>query len=358
MFAYCVGELRMSEDAAYKRIQAARAARGFPAMFGMVEAGRLSLTVVVRLAPHLRADTASELLDAAVHKTKPEIEVLLAERFPQPDVATFVRAIPTAAGAASSGARFAERAAAPEPAAADRPSADRLVPEPVDSDAPPASVAACPPPAAPPARVTPLAPQRFALQVTLSQEAHDLLRQAQALLGHSVPSGDLAQVLTRALRELVTQLERCRFAETPRPRPRRSHANTRCVPAEVRREVWTRDGGRCTFVGTSGHRCESRRSLEYDHVRPLARGGVSSTENLRLRCRAHNQHEADMAFGPGFMQGKRDASRRRQSANPSVSVTASQDDDARRSNKPAVRSATWTGHGCGRSENRTPSPIP
>ena len=33
MFAYCVQELRLSEDAAYKRIQAARDAREFPAIF-------------------------------------------------------------------------------------------------------------------------------------------------------------------------------------------------------------------------------------------------------------------------------------------------------------------------------------
>ena len=50
MFSYCVHELRMSEDAAYKRIQAARAAREFPAIFAAIADGRLHLSAVIRLA--------------------------------------------------------------------------------------------------------------------------------------------------------------------------------------------------------------------------------------------------------------------------------------------------------------------
>ncbi|TMQ73964.1 MAG: HNH endonuclease, partial [Candidatus Eisenbacteria bacterium] len=41
MFAYCVGALRLSEQAARKRIHAARAARRFPAIFPAVAEGRL-----------------------------------------------------------------------------------------------------------------------------------------------------------------------------------------------------------------------------------------------------------------------------------------------------------------------------
>jgi len=74
----------------------------------------------------------------------------------------------------------------------------------------------------------------------------------------------------------------------------------------VKREVWARDHGRCTFVGTTGHRCEAQDALEFDHVIPVARGGPSTPENLRLLCRAHNQHEADQAFGEGFMHGMRE----------------------------------------------------
>src|SRR5712671_7030266 len=52
MHAYCVDELRLSEDAAYKRIQAARAARRFPALFELLAVGELHLAAIVLLAPH------------------------------------------------------------------------------------------------------------------------------------------------------------------------------------------------------------------------------------------------------------------------------------------------------------------
>src|SRR5438552_4426853 len=46
MFSYCVAELGYSDDAAYKRIQAARAARQFPAIFAAIADGRLHLTAI------------------------------------------------------------------------------------------------------------------------------------------------------------------------------------------------------------------------------------------------------------------------------------------------------------------------
>jgi len=73
----------------------------------------------------------------------------------------------------------------------------------------------------------------------------------------------------------------------------------------VRRAVWERDGGQCTFVSESGRRCDARKPLEFDHVRELARGGESTVENLRLRCRAHNQYTAECTFGSEFMRHKR-----------------------------------------------------
>src|SRR5262245_48786435 len=84
MFAYCVEVLHRSEEAAYKRIRAARAARRFPVIFDMVADGRLHLSGVVLLAAYLTEHTAQELLEAATHRTKLEIEQLLAERFRGP----------------------------------------------------------------------------------------------------------------------------------------------------------------------------------------------------------------------------------------------------------------------------------
>ena len=80
MHAYCVEELRLSEDAASKRIQAARAARRFPALLGGLAQGRLHLAAVCLLAPHLTPENAPELIEAAAHRRKSEIEAWLARR--------------------------------------------------------------------------------------------------------------------------------------------------------------------------------------------------------------------------------------------------------------------------------------
>jgi len=69
-----------------------------------------------------------------------------------------------------------------------------------------------------PAKVAPLSPERFALQFTMGQSLHDKLRYAQALLSHQLPSGDVAQVLERALDAHISRLEQRKFAATARPR--------------------------------------------------------------------------------------------------------------------------------------------
>ncbi len=100
MFEYCVRELHFSEDVAYKRIQVARAARLFPSIYDLLAEGKLHLTAVVLLAPRLTPENADALLAAAVHKSKAQIELLLAERFPQPNLPTFIAPIAAAASPA------------------------------------------------------------------------------------------------------------------------------------------------------------------------------------------------------------------------------------------------------------------
>jgi hypothetical protein len=169
----------------------------------------------------------------------------------------------------------------------------------------------------PRSRVVPVAQQRVSLTLTMSQEANEKLQHAANLLSHRLPSGDLAQVIEHLLDLVIPVLEKRKFAVTDKPRPsRRKAPRSRRVPSEVRREVWKRDGGQCTFRSESGQRCAARKFLEFDHIEPVARGGTSTVANLRLRCRAHNQYEAERAFGASFMKAKREetAERRRQAA--------------------------------------------
>jgi 5-methylcytosine-specific restriction endonuclease McrA len=177
-------------------------------------------------------------------------------------------------------------------------------------------------------KLTAIGPDRVALQVVVSKDTRDKLEYAQALLAHQVRSGAVAEVLDRALDALITRLERGKFAASVRPqRRRRASTSRRHIPAHVRRAVVKRDEGRCTFLSESGKRCEARAMLEFDHCVPVARGGESSVENVRLCCRAHNQHAAERAFGAEFMrrkreQGRRPAPEQSRKAGAGTSVTA------------------------------------
>jgi hypothetical protein len=77
---------------------------------------------------------------------------------------------------------------------------------------------------------------------------------------------------------------------------------SRYVPIEVRRAVWVRDEGCCSFVGSTGHRCRSTYQVEFDHAVAFARGGESTVDNVRLLCRQHNLFEAERVFGKNFMR--------------------------------------------------------
>ena len=309
MYHYCIRQLGFSEDMASKRIRAARVARRHPSVYDAIADGRLHVTGVSLLAPtlrNLRAKEAEELLAAAEHKTKDEILVLLAERFPQPDVAARVRALPARAEESELSLQVpgtvevqqSSNGAAPEPQG-DLNDTDVVAP-PVS--APPTVIT--PTAKTPPCRTTPLSPGRFALQLTMSAETREKLRRAEDLLGRAVAPGDLAAVLDRALDALLEKLER-RLVLVDGSGPTRPTMSIRHVPAGVRRAVRARDGDQCTYVSDDGVRCEERRALELDHIVPVARGGDSSVANLRLRCRAHNQLEAEKLFGAGFMQEKR-----------------------------------------------------
>jgi 5-methylcytosine-specific restriction endonuclease McrA len=123
-----------------------------------------------------------------------------------------------------------------------------------------------------------------------------------------VKPDDIANVYERAVEALIERLERVRFGARAKPRKggRRSKNGTRYVSRDVKRAVWTRDGGQCTYTSESGRRCEARKDLQYDHVTEFARGGEATVDNIRLRCPGHNQHAAEQTFGAGFMKQKRE----------------------------------------------------
>jgi hypothetical protein len=287
LFTYCVEVLRFSEAAACNRIKAARASRSFPVVLEMLADGRVNLTTIRLLAPHLMADNHLALLAEVTGMTRREVDQVVARLSPQPDVASRIRKLP-ARGAAdltpSRGEAVAALAAAGEAA----PIAHMAA-----APVPPASIV-------PPRRavVAALAPSRYKLEVTLDEDGHGDLRWLQDAMRREIPDGDPAAIVRRALHALRDEIEKRTFSATAQARePKASKHGSRDIPAHVERAVWQRDQGQCAFEGAR-QRCPERTYLEYHHLTPWVVGGAPSVENIALRCRAHNAYEATRYFGP------------------------------------------------------------
>ncbi|HUQ02951.1 MAG TPA: hypothetical protein VM261_10670 [Kofleriaceae bacterium] len=318
MFGYCTRVLHLAEAVAYKRIRAARVARKFPLVLDAIADGRVHVTGIAMLAPHITAENVNELIAAATHRTKHELEVLIARLAPLADVPATVRRLPAPRAQAE------QLAVAPAPAL---PGTLQLDPDPVPAprlESQPAAEAVRAP-ASRSARVKPLSPERFALQVTINQATRDKLERARSLLRHANPSGDLAEILDRALDTLLAEIEKKKFGKTSRPGPpkaRPDDADPRYASNHVRRTVHARDEEQCTFVSADGERCTNRAFLEYDHRTLACRGGQPTVDGLGLMCKAHNQHEAERALGADFMRGKREAAKAARVTRRSARTTA------------------------------------
>jgi 5-methylcytosine-specific restriction endonuclease McrA len=189
------------------------------------------------------------------------------------------------------------------------------------------------------------------VQFTASEEHVLLVEQAKALLSRSAPHAGLDEIHLRAMRALVAELERQKYAVTARPRqtartrstqaaparetreehklpgasstghlepnpnpnpnpnpqseresPRQRRQRSGHIPAAIRRAVFARDERRCTHTDDSGQRCRETRGLELHHSKAFARGGAHSLENVTLRCRAHNDLAAEQDFGRDFVE--------------------------------------------------------
>jgi 5-methylcytosine-specific restriction endonuclease McrA len=241
LFTWCTEVLHMSEAAAYNRIEVARIGRRFPAVFDALDEGSVTLTAVKVLGPYLTEANHAELLAEARHRSRREIEALLTGMTPP----------------------------SPLPAAFRETTIH-------------------------------LAPGLHEIRFTITSATRVKLERARELLRHAVPNGEYAAIFDQALTVLLAQLERRRAASVAAPRPTRpARAGSRHIPSGVKREVWKRDGGRCAFVGWQGRRCTERGRLEFHHIQPFAAGGPTTVDNIALRCRQHNHHEAEAFFGEG-----------------------------------------------------------
>ena len=290
LFEYCVAVLRLSEDATCTRTAVAGACRRFPVILELLASGATNLTNIRRLAGKLTPENHEAILARAVHRTRDEIEVLLRELDPLPDLRSSVRKVRSPTGAGS-----------PRPAPAHAASQGAISLPPSEGAAPVASAPPVPRPV-----VQPSAPQRYHVKFTIGEETHRKLRRVQTLLRREIPDGDPGAIFDRALAVLLEKVENRKLGATakarraPSIRPGTGDAvarPSRHIPSEVKRVVSKRDADQCAFVSSAGRRCTQRAFLEFHHVQPFVHQGPATVENISLRCRAHNVYEAELVFG-------------------------------------------------------------
>ncbi|HEY8231881.1 MAG TPA: hypothetical protein VIJ10_04390 [Vicinamibacteria bacterium] len=353
MFEYCRRILRLRENEAYLRITVARAARENPVLLEMLRDGRLHLSGIARLAPHLTRQNSEAVLKRACGMSHREIRELVSELEPKPDVAPSVRKLPQRPspgcgplvaqraheslmqlgaprvepdavnlrfdasnfgaanfGAANSGAPNSG-AVSSRAGNADAINSGAVNSGAVNSGAINSGVRVAAP-ARPPV-VEPLAPSRYQVRFTASGELREKLERLQALMRSSVPDGDLARIIDIAVSEKLQRVEAKRFGKTKAPRKELGETDTnpssRHIPAAVRRLVYEKDAGRCAYRDTYGRRCAKRHELEFHHKNPFALGGDHSPANLTLMCRAHNTLLAEQDYGKEVMARFRTTSR-------------------------------------------------
>lgn len=268
-FAYCRQKYQYSESAAYKRIHSARAARDFPVILDLLIQGRVHLSGITTIAPHLTLANHKELLAAIEGKRHVEISFLAASLSPRFAEREYIRITPSDSG----GSIFASAPFRIQ----SLPMKDRL--EPLSADT-------------------------IRIAFTASKPCFEKLERAKGLLKHKFPFGGVEQIVEQALEDLLDKRDPERRIKRKKPIGTPARVKTRStgrrIPQAVKDEAWKRDGGRCAYVGQDGLRCAERDFLEYDHVVPFALGGRSDTaKNVRLLCRSHNQEAGRALFGGG-----------------------------------------------------------
>jgi len=304
LWEYCLRVLHLREGAAARRIRAMRVLRRLPDLAAPLRDGRICLSTLGLLDPVLTEESAVELVARAAFKTKAEVEELVVSIRPRAAPRDGVRRLPGREEAA--------------PGVLLSPSPDTESPSPSPTSTPTTSATATPnmaaTPTAQPTRPTvrPVAADTWSLRVTVDAAFKQELDQLTELLSHKIPRADLEAVLREAVHcaiekhgkrkgAVAPSRERRRKAQPAAPATSEVRQRREPTTAEVRRQVWRRDEGRCAWVGPDGHRCGSRWRVEIDHVEPAALGGPSTLENLRLACAAHNRLDAERTFGRSFM---------------------------------------------------------
>lgn len=290
MFDYCTTRLRFSEPAAARRLRTARCLSRFPQLHGLLETGDVNLSTVSMVSRLMTPANADDILSRICGKSRREVERLIAEREPRVTLPVDrVRAIVIPVT---------------------RP--PHCVTVAGDSEISPTRDVEALGDHRAPTTANPDHEHRSVIQFTAHDGFMAKVERARALVWHRLPRATFEQLFDLALDELIARRDpaarhKRREGRSVATRPsdvrhdarRDDNAGQRYVRAAVRDQVFVRDGFRCTYVSRDGRWCAATVSLQVDHIRPVARGGASTSENLRILCAQHNRLEGERLTGRG-----------------------------------------------------------
>ncbi|HEX7623050.1 MAG TPA: HNH endonuclease [Anaeromyxobacteraceae bacterium] len=295
LWDYLLRVVHLREGAAFRRMAAMRVVRRLPVVAEALRDGRLCLSTAAVLEKLLTEENVAELIARAAFLTKAQVEKLAVTIQPRTAPKDGLRLLPSK----------------PAPRETQAPVAEPPTPAVSVAPAPPTTAALplAPPPSG--ATLEPVSDDTYSLRVTVDAALEKDIEELRALLSHKIPNGELSEVLREAVQCALEKHRKRKGAAEP-SRKRKSPVAAKAakkpvggrepISAAVRREVWARDEGRCTWCGPDGRRCGSTWQVELDHILPAALGGPSTVENLRILCRAHNTLSAEQVFGREHME--------------------------------------------------------
>jgi len=270
LFDFLHRELGLSRGAAHYRKVAAQLVQKYPEMVEPLREGKLCITVVLEVARVITPENSAIVLPRFFLRSKQEAKAIAvgicpAAVIPRREVVTEVSRPPLVQPVELAATHHFQGAA---------PTA--------------------------PMQLEPLTPNLQRLHMTVSKQFIDKLDAARKGQGHAQPGASAEKVIEAALDLLLAQQAK-RRGEVKQPRIRPRPSKTGHVTAAVKRAVWSRDDGKCTWPLDSGGICGSTLRLEIDHVVPRGRGGPSTIDNCRLTCAMHNQLAARQVYGDDWM---------------------------------------------------------
>jgi 5-methylcytosine-specific restriction endonuclease McrA len=326
LFDFCTMHLKYTRATAARRIRSARAAARYPEALELLLSGEINITTLSMISDIIDQDNHGEIFSKIRGRSTRQVELLVSTHKPVNIVRDTVRPICIkrrvcrSAGSFNGGDSSLSAETNPANLEGENSRNSNKISSSAETklgnhgvrvgDRHPANCNK----SSSSAETNIILEQRLKLGFTVTPEFMNKYNKIKSLLSSKHPEGINFEnvfdiLMTEYLEKHDPDKRHTRRNHQAKKNDRRKNNQapahrSRHIPPAVRDQVYTRDKGRCSFIGANGKRCNSTWDLELDHVVPFTRGGDNSPGNLRLLCRKHNMHQAENTYGREFMKNR------------------------------------------------------